>query len=148
MIVRCTVSLTLVFGRDDPARVRFAISPLFETMSALRVLLEPRRHWYHLPWLDSVRSDLDRMDLWPLLVLSPHCGWTPDFLSPAPAGPGTDIADQLAQVAATAPEQVASEVERSLTERSGDRPPEAAWRLLDDPAATRTILAALLEQCC
>jgi DNA-binding transcriptional ArsR family regulator len=141
------VSLTLVFGRDDPARVRFAISPVFETMSALRVLLEPRRHWYHLPWLDSVREDLDRLDLWPLLVLSPHRGWTPDFLSPAPAGPGTDIADQLAQVGATAPEQVASEVERSLTERSGARAPEAAWRLLDDPAATRTILADLLEQC-
>src|SRR5260370_36370714 len=58
-------------------------------MSALRVLLEPRRHWYHLPWLDSVRGDLDRLHLWPLLVLSPRCGWTPDFLSPAPAGPGT-----------------------------------------------------------
>jgi DNA-binding HxlR family transcriptional regulator len=32
------VSLVLVFGRDDPARVRFAISPLWETMTALRVL--------------------------------------------------------------------------------------------------------------
>jgi DNA-binding MarR family transcriptional regulator len=141
------VSLTLVFGRDDPARVRFAASPLFETMSALRVLLEPSRHRYHLPWLDSVRPDLDRLDLWPLLVLSPHSGWTPDFLSPAPAGPGTDVADQVAQLRATAPEQVAREVERSLTERSGEPAPAAAWRLLEDPVATRTVLADLLEQC-
>ena len=90
--------LVLVFGRDDPARVRFAVSPLWETMTALRVLREPRRRRYHLPWLELVRPDLDRLDLWPLLALSPHTGWTPDFLTPAPAGPGTDIADQLAQV--------------------------------------------------
>jgi len=141
------VSLVLAFGRDDPARVRFAISPLWETMSALRVLLEPSRHRYHLPWLDSVRPDLDRLDLWPLLVLSPHSGWTPDFLSPAPAGPATDIADQLAEVRATPPELVAGEVERSLTQRSGEPAPEAAWRLLDDPVATRAVLADLLEQC-
>jgi DNA-binding transcriptional ArsR family regulator len=141
------VSLVLVFGRDDPARVRFVVSPLWETMAALRVLLEPHRRRYHLPWLDSVRPDVDRLDLWPLLVLSPLSGWTPDFLSPAPAGPGTDIADQLAQVRTTAPEQVAWEVERSLTQRSGKPAPEAAWRLLDDPVATRGLLADLLEQC-
>jgi DNA-binding transcriptional ArsR family regulator len=136
-----------VFGRDDPARTRFAVSPLWETMSALRVLLEPRPHAYHLPWLDAVRPDVDRLDLGPLLMLSPRSGWTPDFLSPVPPGPGTTIADQLAQVRATSPEQVAREVERSLTQRSGAPVPEAAWRLLDDPAATRAKLADLLEQC-
>ena len=141
------MSLLLVFGPDDPARVRFAASPIWETLSALRLLLEPHRRTYHLPWLDSVRPELDRLDLWPLLALSPRNGWTPDFLSPAPAGPATDIADQLAQVRATPPEQVEQEVRRSLTERSGDPAPEAAWRLLDDPVATRTVLADLLEQC-
>lgn len=141
------MSLTLVFDAADPARVRFAVSPLLETMSALRVLMEQRRHKYHLPWLESVRPDLDRIDAWPLLVLSPPSGWTPDFLSPVPAGPGTDIADQLAQVRATAPEQVAREVRRSLTQRSGEPVPAAAWRLLDDPVVTRAMLAGLLEQC-
>ena len=79
------MSLVLVFGRDDPARVRFAISPLWETMAALRVLLEPQRRKYHLPWLEAVRPDLERLDLWPLLALSPRSGWTPDFLSPGRA---------------------------------------------------------------
>jgi DNA-binding MarR family transcriptional regulator len=141
------VSLILVFGRDDPARVRFAISPLWETMAALRVLLESQRRRYHLPWLDSVRPDLEQLDLWPLLALSPHRGWTPDFLSPAPAGPATNIADQLQQVRGTAPERIAREVKRSLTQRSGEAVPEAAWRLLDDPTATRAMLADLLERC-
>ena len=49
------MSLTLVFERDDPARVRFAISPLWETLAAMRVSLEPRRSTFHLPWLDAVR---------------------------------------------------------------------------------------------
>ncbi|HUY52510.1 MAG TPA: DUF5937 family protein [Streptosporangiaceae bacterium] len=141
------MSLSLIFGRDDPARTRFVVSPLFETMAALRVLLEPQRQKYHLPWLDAVRPEVEQLDLWPLLVLSPRRGWTPDFLNPAPAGPGTDIAAQLAVVRATAPEQVAHEIERSLTQRSGAAVPPDAWRLLDDPAASRGLLADLLEQC-
>ena len=141
------MSLALVFGHDDAARVRFAISPVWETQAAVRVLLEPQLRAYHLPWLDSVRTGLDRLELWPLLVLSPRRGWTPDFLSPAPGGPSTDIADQLAQVRATPPEQVAQEVKRSLTQRSGEPAPEVAWRLLDDPRASRAMLADLLEQC-
>jgi DNA-binding transcriptional ArsR family regulator len=141
------VNLALVFGQDDAARVRFAISPVWETMAAVRVLLEPQRHAYHLPWLDSVRTDLDRLELWPLLVLSPRHGWTPDFLSPAPGGPDTGISDQLAQVRATSTEQVAREVEQSLTQRSGEPAPQSAWRLLDDPLVTRVMLADLLEQC-
>jgi hypothetical protein len=47
------VPLVLVLGRDDPARVRFAVSPIWETMTALRVLREPHRRSYHLPWLDG-----------------------------------------------------------------------------------------------
>jgi Family of unknown function (DUF5937)/Bacterial regulatory protein, arsR family len=141
------LSQVFVFGPDDPARTRFAVSPLLETMSAVRVLLEPERHRYHLPWLDSVRPDLDSLDLRPLLALSPRVGWTPDFLSPVPAGPGTDVSDQLAMVRATPLEQIAAEVERSLTERSGEPVPDSAWRLLDDAAVTRGLLADLLEEC-
>jgi DNA-binding transcriptional ArsR family regulator len=139
------MTLVLSFGRDDPARVRFAASPLWETMAALRVLTEPHRQPYHLPWLEAVRPELNQLELEPLLALAPRRGWTPDFLSPAPAGPGPDITEQLAQVRATPREKVAYEVERSLTERYGQPVPDGAWRLLDDPAATRARLAGLLE---
>ena len=141
------MSLTLVFERDDPARVRFAISPLWETLAALRVVLEPRRSTFHLPWLDAVRDDVDRLDPWPLYVLSPHSGWTPDFLTPPPSGPESGVADQLAAVRATPADLVAREVRRSLTDRGGQPVPAAAWRLLDDPAATRDMLAENLEEC-
>src|SRR6185312_624988 len=136
-----------VFGPDDAARTRFTVSPLWETMGALRVLIEPRRHHYHLPWLEAVRPRLDMLDLWPLLVLSPAGGWTPDFLSPVPDGPAPDASAQLARVRATPDDVVALDIERSLTDRTGGPVPEAAWRLLDDPAATRAMLADLLEEC-
>jgi DNA-binding transcriptional ArsR family regulator len=141
------MSLSMVFSPEDPARTRFVVSPLFETMAALRVLLEPGRQQYHLPWLDAVRPEVNQLDLEPLLTLSPQRGWTPDFINPAPAGPGTDVAWQLERVRATPTEQVASELKRSLTQRSGDPVPPDAWRLLDDPAASRARLADLLEQC-
>ena len=142
-----TLGQVFVFSRDDPVRTRFAVSPLWETMAAVRVLLEPHRHAYHLPWLDDVRPDLDRLDLAPLLALSPLTGWTPDFLSGVAAGPGTTIAEQLAQVRATPLDEVEHEVRRSLTERGGAAVPEAAWRLLDDAAATRARLADVLARC-
>jgi len=135
------------FGRDDLARIRFTVSPLWEVMSALRVLVEPPRRAYHLPWLDAVRPDLDQLDLTPLLLLSPRSGWTPDFLSPVSAGPDATITGELARVRDTPAEQVAYEVRRSLTQRTGAPVPEAAWRLLDDPLATRALLADLLERC-
>ena len=62
-------------------------------------------------------------------------------------GPVADVAGELARVRATPPEQVAHEVRRSLTERSGAPVPPGAWQLLDDPAATRDLVADLLEQC-
>jgi len=141
------VSLTLLFGRDDPARVRFGISPLWETMSALQMLLTPWTRDYQLPWLEATRTQIRQLDLWPLLTVSPRGVWIPDFLSPAPTGPSTDVADQLAQVRATPADQVACEVRRSLSGRSDTALPEDTGRLLDDPVATRNQLADLLEEC-
>jgi DNA-binding transcriptional ArsR family regulator len=141
------MSLSLVFGPDDPARTRFVVSPLWETMHALRVIIEPQRHHYHLPWLEAVRPEVERLDLRPLMVLSPRRGWTPDFLSPIPAGRDIDVPAELARVRATPPDQVAQEIRRSLTERAGAPVPPGGWELLDDPAATRDLVADLLEQC-
>jgi DNA-binding transcriptional ArsR family regulator len=137
----------LLFGRHDPARVRFAVSPLWETFAAVRVLTEPQRRSYHLPWLEAVRPKLEQIDIELLLALSPRAGWTPDFLTPVPTGPGTTVAEQLARVRATPPELVARELRLSLTQR-GDQPaPAAARRLLRDPERARHLVADVLEQC-
>ncbi|MGW5425499.1 DUF5937 family protein [Streptomyces sp. NPDC003943] len=39
------------FGADDLAQLRFAISPLWETVAALRAVADPGGHALHLPWI-------------------------------------------------------------------------------------------------
>jgi DNA-binding transcriptional ArsR family regulator len=139
--------LILSFGPDDAARCRFSVSPLWETASAVRVLTSRRLQAYHLPWLDGVRPRLAGLDLTPLLTLMPRRGYTPDFLSPVPAGPQTTAADQLEQIRTTSPGQVAYEISRSLTDRAGEPVQARAAGLLADPLQARQLLADLLGQC-
>ncbi|MEU9856362.1 helix-turn-helix domain-containing protein [Streptomyces sp. NPDC047974] len=39
------------FGVDDLAQLRFAVSPLLETVAALRATTDPGGHALHLPWI-------------------------------------------------------------------------------------------------
>ncbi|MPZ81456.1 MAG: helix-turn-helix domain-containing protein, partial [Actinophytocola sp.] len=114
---------------------RWAVSPLRETTSAVRLLSQPHRQGYHLPWLRAVAPVLDRLDLTPLLhVLSRH-SYSPDFISPPPAGPSPRFDDEIAAVRATPESQVAAELARS----------PGARRFATDPAEARTQLADVLE---
>jgi DNA-binding transcriptional ArsR family regulator len=65
------------------ARIRFAVSPLWETIASVRVLRDPGAHAIHLPWVRRVRS-LRFEQLWRLVPPAP--GYLPDFLTPAPSG--------------------------------------------------------------
>ena len=141
------MSHVLVFGPDDTGRVRFAMSPLWEAFSALRVLTEPRRRSYHLPWLDSVRPKLALVEVELLLALSPRVGWTPDFLTPVPTGPGTTVAEQLDRVRATPPDLAERDISRSFAQRADQPVPAAARQLLERPKAAPQLLADALEAC-
>ncbi len=136
----------LRFGPQDLLRCRFALSPLWETMAAIRTLAEPQRQVHHLPWLRRVQPELARLDLAPLLALQPRAGYTPDFLSPPPQGPLADFADELDRVHATPLDQVARELDRCARERLDRDPTRAALAraLAADPAATLQRLTALL----
>jgi hypothetical protein len=143
------VTVILRFGAQDLLRCRFALSPLHETMGAIRALTRPERQAYHLPWLRRVRRELERLDLAPLLALISGAGYSPDFLyqSPPPDRPLNEIHDELARMRATPVEQVHLELARSLGERRGSTPAPQAAALLADPAATRDRLAGLLGRC-
>jgi DNA-binding transcriptional ArsR family regulator len=143
---RVGVAIVFRFGAEDLLRCRFAVSPLRETMGALRTLRHPERLAYHLPWQRQVRSGLQGLDLAPLLALVPPAGYSPDFLSPPPDGPFTRIEAELERVRATPPERVHAEVTRCLAEQGDPRPPGAAV-LLGDPVATRELLVELLARC-
>jgi DNA-binding transcriptional ArsR family regulator len=145
------MAVLLRFGPEDLLRCRFALSPLWETGAAVRTLTQPQRQVHHLPWLRRIQRqpDLARLDLTPLRALQPVAGFTPDFLSPPPAGPLTDFDHELAQVRATSLGQVARELERSASERPGGDPASAAVvdALAADPAAALGRLAGLLADC-
>jgi DNA-binding transcriptional ArsR family regulator len=74
-------------------------------------------------------------------------GYQPDFLNPPPASPFTDISAELAQVRATPPQQVATELAYWRA-----RNPAAPAVLRDhpvlsgDPAQTRDLLASMLHR--
>lgn len=133
----------LGFGADDLLRCRFALSPLWETVAAVRTAVEPGKQHRHLPWLRDVRDELRRLDLAALLAVTPEHGYTPDFLTPPPVGPLAEFDDELDRLRAVGTAQAARELRRALVERPGGPHPDAA-ALLADPAATVERLAGVI----
>jgi len=121
---------------EDLARLRFAVSPIGETVHSLRVLASPELYPLHLPWARAVRPRLHGLDLGLLRAMVPPRGYLPDFLTPPPSAPLGDFAAEFDRVLATPPEQVAAELGWV-----GDTFPDPEHRaergrLAADPAAT------------
>ncbi|MFL6118729.1 DUF5937 family protein [Actinophytocola sp.] len=140
------MDLTITFRITDPASCRWAISPLRETLSAVRLLTQPHRQGYHQPWLRAVAPALSDLDLTPLLQVMPR-GYNPDFLMPAPSGPTAVFEEELALVRGTPVARVRAELARCMREQHGRRPPPPAQALVDHPVRARTLLADTLDAC-
>jgi DNA-binding transcriptional ArsR family regulator len=122
----------------DLADTHFAISPLFETVAALRVLRDPGRHAFHLPWVGWARAQLEAESLalprlWPLLVDTES---QPEVLLPAPSTSLPALAEELEGLQ----ELTRPQLRGSVTRVFGEDPPDAARDLLARP---RTELRAL-----
>jgi DNA-binding transcriptional ArsR family regulator len=100
-----------VFSVDDLARTRFAISPMWELVHSLLALRDPSHAALHVPWLRSLSGRLDGLQLERAVALTPPRGFTPDFLTPPPAGPLGSIADDLAALRATSIAQIRADME-------------------------------------
>ncbi|MCK1817656.1 helix-turn-helix domain-containing protein [Streptomyces sp. XM4011] len=98
--------LEIEFAAQDVARTRFALSPLWEVVASLRVLLGADAHGLHRRWTEAVRPRIAaaRIDLTPLtsLVTVPTAG-IPSFLVPPPTVPQPSLAVELAALRATPP---------------------------------------------
>lgn len=141
------MAVCLRFSPASLQTCRFAISPLRETMSAVRLLAHPTSVSYHQPWLQAIEPALEKLDLTPLALLAPRHSYSPDFLQPAPRGPATTFADELDVVRSAEPAQVRRETRRCLVERFGQHAPPAAAPLMGNGADARDFCAELLEQC-
>jgi DNA-binding transcriptional ArsR family regulator len=126
--------------------VRFAHSPIWKTAAAVRTLIDERARSYHEPWHRLVRARAAELDLTPLHAVQPLRGSVPDFLAPPPTTARPRLRDQLVEVRATPPEQVARELERCRDTVSDDEQRSVLDSLLADPAAARDLLAALLQE--
>src|SRR3954471_16461202 len=83
-------------------RIRFAVSGLWEVLAGLRILRDPGVPAVHRRWAVRARAGVDESGvLWRLVA--PSGGYTPDFLTPAPAGLDADLARELDGLRATAP---------------------------------------------
>ncbi|MGQ5259950.1 DUF5937 family protein [Micromonospora sp. ZYX-F-536] len=123
------------------ARIRFAVSCLWEVVASVRVLRDPGDHAVHLPWVRRVRPPLveaglagpDGGLLWQLVPAPP--GYLADFLTPPPVGLTPDLAAELAALRAT-PDAT---VRAHLDLYPGDRTPALAALYADPPAGLRRL---------
>jgi DNA-binding transcriptional ArsR family regulator len=112
-------------------RVRFAVSCLWEVLAAVRILRDPGVPAVHQPWAARARAGLPESGLLRRLV-SPTGGYTPDFLTPPPAGLAADLDQELAGLRATPPSVVRAQL---------DLAPVRAPALHADPVAGLRALA-------
>lgn len=139
------MAISLGFSAADLARCRFAISPAFETLAAVRAATGPQGAGCHQRWLESVRPQLKTLDLRAITLLQPRRGYTPDFLAPPPLEPAGQFEDELARIAGTPALVVRDEIERSLGDTPGGRDSELGRLLLGDPAEVLSFLAQLIR---
>ncbi|WP_406283924.1 DUF5937 family protein [Streptomyces sp. NBC_00209] len=140
------MSSQLHFDGSDLLRCRFAVSPLWETQAAVRVLARPEQHGYHLPWLRRIRDAAAGLELGPLWLLMPDGGHCPDFFSPPPVGPLASFEEEIAAVRAVDPELARQDIAASLRARPGALGSPVGQALLADPARSLRELADLLER--
>ena len=88
---------------DELLGVRFACSPVWETLAAVRTFADDRDRTHHEPWLRLVEHRAAQLDLAPLLALQPLRGYVPDFLTPPPRVPWPRLRDQFAEIRRTPP---------------------------------------------
>ena len=130
------------FSVEDLARTRFAISPMWEAVRSLVALRDPSTAALHVPWLRSLSGRLGGIALEPAAALIATRGYSPDFLTPPPAGPLGSVEDDLAALRRTPVKWIRRDIElfRSARQRSRIA---ATW--LDHPRREVTRVADTLE---
>jgi DNA-binding transcriptional ArsR family regulator len=135
---------TFAARRQDLGTVRFAWSPAWETLLAVRIFIDPRGRPYHESWHAAMAGEAAHLHLAPLFAVNPLRGSVPDFLAPPPRVPAPRFRDQLAEIRATPPEQIADDLRRCRSTLTG-KAQGALDQMLTDPAAARDLLAGQLQ---
>lgn len=99
--------LEVEFTTADVARTRFAFSPLWEVVAAVRVLKYPGDHPLHAGWAAVARDRLAAAGVtWGLLSDLVPAHRIPAFLAPPPTTPVPDLDLELRALQATPPQSI------------------------------------------
>jgi DNA-binding transcriptional ArsR family regulator len=144
--------IELVLSFADTVHLRFAVSPVGETLRLARAIANPRvfAKEPHLDWIQQHRLGLERLlrdrDLRPLLaLLSGSRGHCPSFLTPTPPSPVGEIAAEVEQIRRTPRGRVEREVARCLDGVSADLATERLLRSADAAGTIADQLEAVWE---
>jgi DNA-binding transcriptional ArsR family regulator len=138
------MATTLHTGPADLLHVRFAVSPAFETICAVRVLSAVADDRQHAAWRSSLDPDA-ALGLEALVALHKPRGYVPDFVTPPPRGSSPRIAEQIAEVRRTPLDRVRHELALGLRDQTDARGATLMRGLIGDPAGARELLAGQLE---
>ncbi len=130
------------FDTEAMSGVRFAVSPMLETTLSIRALGDPAPSPVHLPWFEHARELTAGLDLEPVRLLLRPRAYTPDFLNPPPAGPTSELENELELMTATPARQIRQEVERCYEDTSV---PGALMPFIDHPHKAIRALAELMR---
>ncbi|WP_412542581.1 ArsR family transcriptional regulator [Longispora sp. K20-0274] len=125
----------LAFTAGDLAQTRFAVSPMWEVLTSVRLLRGGAAHPVHHRWVEQVRPRVRAagLDRGVLAELTPPGPYRPDFLNPAPADPTPTLAVELAELVATPAARARADLDH-LLHHQGARGPRLR-ALHADPAA-------------
>ncbi|MBN0048009.1 winged helix-turn-helix transcriptional regulator [Streptomyces actuosus] len=103
----------MAFSANDLAKVRFAISPMWEVAPSFRLLTSDAAHPVHRPWIEQVRPRVMAVGLdrgWLAELIGPS-GYVPDFLNPAPARPAPTPAAECDAILASPADRVRQDLD-------------------------------------
>jgi len=134
-------------GADDLLHSRFAVSPLFELDSLLRILAGVGRKRGPTPLVDRLRPVYEKLrsrtDL-PAIEALFSARYGPTFIAPPPRGMAQTIDDDLATMRATRLQTARAEIAEGLGYRPCSDP--AILQILGSPDVVARF-ASILEEC-
>ncbi|MBG0813229.1 DUF5937 family protein [Planomonospora sp. ID82291] len=132
------MAVTITLSRTETARVRFAYSPLAETVFAVKLLFRGGANAVHHRWARQAATAVAGDPDLPLLAdLTSEC--VPAFLLPPPPGPEPVFADELDRVRRTPHDRFRAELDRVVG-------PDGRPELRADPEAALERLAGALRR--
>lgn len=136
------MAIRIALGGIELARVRFAISPAYETVMALAALQRPGIHAVHLPWARWAKARLPQVPgLRLLLDLAGNDLAKPSFLLPPPDDRLPPLSHELRRIIATSPTRVREELATLRVDTRSTR------GLADDPRRGLRDAADALAAC-